>query len=204
MSRLYVAGSLWPELPDHRALGSLRSALWRLHSASLVTTELHTGAISLSRRASVDYRHAIALAQRLIDGSATVSDEGLVVPLLTHDLLPDWYDDWIATERDRFRQLRLHALEAVAIRLSRERRYSDALQAALHAVAAEPLRETAHRAVIEVHVAEGNLAEAVLQYERYRNVLVGELGIRPSFGIDDLVRSAQPPNTIGAPKSHHR
>lgn len=194
LARMYVAGSLWPDLPDHRALGSLRSALWRLHAADLAVIEAHIGAIGLSRRAHVDYRLAIELAHQLVGGSAPDSEVDSVIALLTEDLLPDWYDDWIAHERERFRQLRLHALEAVAIRLARAGRYSDALQAALHAVAAEPLRETAHRAVIEVHVAEGNLGEAMLHYQRYRNTLVGELGIRPSFGVDDVVRRAQRPD----------
>jgi DNA-binding SARP family transcriptional activator len=62
-----------------------------------------------------------------------------------------------------------------------------ALQAGLTAVSAEPLRESAHRRVVEVHLAEGNPAEALRQYQSYRQLLRAELGLIPSPAIRSLV-----------------
>jgi pentatricopeptide repeat protein len=55
-----------------------------------------------------------------------------------------------------------------------------AIEAGLSAVAAAPHRESAHRALIRAYVKEGNLSEAVGQYDRCRRIFVEELGIEPS------------------------
>jgi DNA-binding SARP family transcriptional activator len=48
------------------------------------------------------------------------------------------------------------------------------------AIRLEPLRETAHRTLVEIHLAEGNLSEACRQFERYQRLLREELGVEPS------------------------
>ena len=63
-------------------------------------------------------------------------------------MLPACYDDWVLVQRDRFRQLRLHALEALCERLTASGRYGEAIDAGLAAVCAEPLRESSHRVLI--------------------------------------------------------
>ncbi len=72
------------------------------------------------------------------------------------------------------------------MRDSRELRTS---YAGLAAVSAEPLRESAHRALIAVHLHEANYGEAVRQYERCRTMLREELGISPSPRLRDLLRA---------------
>ena len=57
------------------------------------------------------------------------------------DLLPGWYDDWVVFERERLRQRLLHALEMLSLRLVRQGRFGEAVEAAL-LVHAEPLRES--------------------------------------------------------------
>jgi Bacterial transcriptional activator domain. len=57
----------------------------------------------------------------------------------------------------------------------------------LAAVSGEPLRESAHRQLIEVHLAEGNRVEALRQYEAYRQLMRDELGLGPSPHIVNLV-----------------
>ena len=112
------------------------------------------------------------------------------VPVLSADLLPDWYDDWLIVERERVRQRRLHALEAACRSLTAAGRYADALDAGLAAIAVEPLRETSHTVVIEAHLAEGNLIEASRQYELLRDMVRQHLGTHPSARVRDLLRDA--------------
>jgi DNA-binding SARP family transcriptional activator len=104
------------------------------------------------------------------------------------DLLPTWDDDWLLIERERIRQLRIHALDALSACLTAAGRYNDGVAAGLASVEAEPLRETAHRAVIMAHLAEGNCSEAIRQYETYRALLARELGLGPSPELAKLIR----------------
>jgi DNA-binding SARP family transcriptional activator len=107
------------------------------------------------------------------------------------ELLPAWYDDWVLLERERLRQLRLHALEVLADKLVCERRYGEAVQAAYAAVRTEPLRESAHRAVVRVHMTEGNIVEAARAYAAYRDMLDHELGVAPTTQMEELMSSVR-------------
>jgi DNA-binding SARP family transcriptional activator len=122
--------------------------------------------------------------------------------LLAGELLPDWYDEWVLFERERLRELRLHALEALATRLSAAHRWGAAMDAALAAVAADPLRESAHRAVIETHLAEGNCCEAIRHYVLFRNLLRRRIGIEPSVEIGQLLSDLPIPSSRISASSH--
>jgi DNA-binding SARP family transcriptional activator len=185
VQRSYVAGTLWTDSPEQRAHANLRSALWRVRRfGPLVRT---TGSrLLLDPRVALDVRTADELALRaLVDPRPETLDLGLLVT--TGDLLPDWYDDWVDFARERHRQLRLRTLDAIAERLADRGHLQLALAAALAAVASEPLRESAHRAVIRVHLAEGNAGEAIRQYRLYRRLLGDRLGLAPSAQIQGLI-----------------
>jgi DNA-binding SARP family transcriptional activator len=72
-------------------------------------------------------------------------------------------------------------------------RYGEAVQAAYGAVRADPLRESAHRAVVRVHLAEGNLGEAVHAYDSFRTRLADELGVTPTPQMSQLLCRVVPP-----------
>jgi DNA-binding SARP family transcriptional activator len=193
VSRAFVAGTLWPETPTFRANANLRSALWRVQRSCGRLIEASTQYLGLSSNVVVDVRSAASLANRVLDRLAPLRDEDLDTAVrlnLSSDLLPDWYDEWVLVEREQFRQLRLHALEALCQRLTSARRYGEAVDAGLAAVRSEPLRETAHRVLIQAHLAEGNQWEAVRQYRLCRRLLLSELGIEPSAEVRELLRSA--------------
>jgi DNA-binding SARP family transcriptional activator len=185
--RVYVAGSLWPESEQRHAAGSLRAALFRLGRPHAFV-ELTRGHVELCREMSVDVRDSIALCHRLLDHSLTFVPDDTDDVRLSRDLLPDWSDDWLIVEREHFRQLRLHALESLSERLTVLGRFPQAIASGLGAVAAEPLRESAHRALIKAHIAEGNHGEAARQYCFFRHLLHEELGVEPSNAMKDLVR----------------
>ena len=185
--RPFVAGSLWLDSPEDRAAGSLRSALWRLNRRHRFI-ETNGERLHLAADVAVDVDAASAQAHRLLDPteSGCPSPQGL---LLSRDLLPDWYDDWVAVERERFRQLRVHALERLCDRLVEANRFGEAIEAGLAAMKSEPLRESAHRALVRAHLAEGNRNEALTQYRRFRALLNDELGLEPSPEMEELVAS---------------
>jgi hypothetical protein len=116
LTRVHVAGMLWIDVSEARSCGNLRSALWRIRQRCgplVQTTPTH---VSLARELMVDVDAVVASTRRVLDDD-TVSEAELDTACAPGALLPDWYDDWLEPERERLRQLRLHALEAAAERL---------------------------------------------------------------------------------------
>lgn len=198
--RPYLAGSLWPEVDDRRALACLRSTLWRIRrsSADLVLAHGDTVALRSHVLVDADTLSDVARAQRRpaadhrpdVPGHRGTDELDELLARLGRELLPGWYDDWVELERERFRQMRLHALEVVAERRCLEGRYGPALDAALQAVGMEPLRETAQMAVVRIHIAEGNVSEAVRAHGRYSVQLREELGVAPPRHMTELIERA--------------
>ena len=189
MTRSHIAGSLWPESTDEQAGSSLRSAVSRL-DATRQAVDVTAVDLGLSDGLVVDVHHSRALARRLIDRDVAEADidiSALAVTALSDDLLPGWYDDWAVIAAEDWRQLRLHALEAIAGRLTAAGRLAEASSAALAAVRAEPLRETSRAALIRVHMAAGNQSNALGEFERYRVLLHAELGIEPTQQLRQLL-----------------
>jgi DNA-binding SARP family transcriptional activator len=188
--RQAVAGTLWPIATEIQASSSLRSALARLGREARDAVAATARDLGLSEDVTVDLWDAQALARRLLAprGSSDPPEPGAeAIPTLSADLLPDWYDDWALVEAEDWRQLRLHALEALADRLTARGEYADAASAALAAVRAEPLRESPRAALIRVHIAEGNPSEALREFARYGDLLMLELGVEPTQRLRALV-----------------
>jgi DNA-binding SARP family transcriptional activator len=185
IARVVVAGTLWGDVPEEQALASLRTTMWRCNRTVRGLVAVEQTRLALASRVGVDVTELVHNAAVVLDGAR---DGGRGLPVLRPmELLPGWYDDWVIFERERLRQLRLHALEAAVGLLVTTGQYAAALECALAAVRAEPLRESAHRAVITVHLAEHNVAEAVREYQKFRRLTVDELGIEPSEDLARLV-----------------
>jgi DNA-binding SARP family transcriptional activator len=176
-----LAAVLWPGHVDREALTRLRTVLWKVPAAvrdALVCVDAD----------SVGLRPGAVVDVHALDGDAGSAPEAA---LLRHgELLPGWSQEWVLVERERHRQLRLHALEDRSAACRREGRHAEALRFALAAVAHEPLRESARRRLVEVHLAEGNAAAALAEYDAFRALLDAELGLPPTSALRDLVHEA--------------
>jgi DNA-binding SARP family transcriptional activator len=189
VDRRYAAGCLWPLGNDIRAAGNLRSALWRLNKADIHVLSTNKQSLALREDVLVDAHLVSSWAARLLADTASPGDlEVLPWGIDALDLLPGWYDEWVLIERERIRQRLLHGLEALSRQLTRLGRGPEAVEAALTAVSAEPLRESAQRALIEAHMAEGNWIEGRRSFEAYRQLLDRELAAEPDPELAALVR----------------
>jgi len=189
VSRQYIISRLWPDTPETRAAGNLRSALWRIRSKKLSIIACNGDRIALAPDIMVDVSEIVDVAMKL----AHQDNEQLTLDLDSHwfqgELLPDWYDDWIMLERERLHQICLHALETIANSLFRIGRYGQAIDAALMAVAADPFRESAHLILIKTYLSEGNRRQAIEHYKHFSELMDRELQIAPSQELQDLVLS---------------
>jgi DNA-binding SARP family transcriptional activator len=194
VARHRVAGVLWPEVPEPRALASLRSTIWKLKRNADPIVEVRDDRLGIAPSVVVDTDDFSDRSLRIID-DAPLDLRGLRTASFGAELLPDWYDDWVVFERERLRQLALHALEALSRRYLAAEQYAKAIEAAVVAVSLEPLRESAHTCLIDAHLAEGNLSEALGRFRAYTRLLEGELGVAPSDRLidrlDEHVRRAR-------------
>jgi DNA-binding SARP family transcriptional activator len=186
LQRASVAGALWTDSSEDHAAANLRSALWRLRRPGVDLVDVDARRIQLAKDVAVDVREISAFARRLINPTQDCDLNDIDAMAFDGDVLPDWYEDWVMLERERFRQMRLHALEAVCERYTRAGRFAQAVDAGLAAVRGEPLRESANRCLIKAFVAEGNRLEARRQFERFRELLQRELGIVLSTQMEAL------------------
>jgi DNA-binding SARP family transcriptional activator len=195
-SRQQVAGTLWPESSDDHAGASLRAAVARLQGPARQAVTVTARDLRLAEGVVVDVHRSRSLARRLIDPESPLSEEDIgreAVASLSDALLPGWHDDWVVLAAEDWHQLRVHALEVVADRLTTADRLAEAGAAALAAVRAEPLRETARAALIRVHMAEGDPSGARGEFERYRVLLQAELGLEPTSRLRRLLDNADRP-----------
>jgi len=193
-TRTYVARTLWPEATTARANANLRSSLWRALRTGYRVIDASAQEMALATNINVDIHDAVTSAHRLLDKTCLCEDilTRQTRDDLSADLLPEWSDnEWVLIEQEQYHQLRLYALEAMAKRLTMVGRHGEAVAAGLAAVRAEPLRESAHRALIDAHLAAGNRGAAQHQYEQCRRVLLDELGLEPS----DSLRHVLPHST---------
>ena len=187
LPRAYVAGRLWPEASQERASGNLRSALWRLRRQAGDVADADASSVGIAAQLTVDVAEVCVAARCLCSADSECPGLDTDPGVFAQQLLPGWYDDWVVVERERLYQVGLHALEALADRLSRQHRFSAAIEAALTAIRLDSLRESAHRVAIRIHLAEDNPSEALRRYHSYRRHLRAELGLEPSPRMRHLV-----------------
>jgi DNA-binding SARP family transcriptional activator len=190
VERSVVAGTIWGEVGDSRANGNLRSTLWRLRKAAPDLVHECQGRLAIDHEVSVDHRDVAAWADRLLRGAATDADLDRRISPVDMELLPGHYDDWVVFERERLRQRLLHAVESLALAQASRGRFGDAIESAMVAIAADPMRESAHRVAVQCHLAEHNLVEAHREQLSYVRMMRHELGVLPSDEFMDLVPSS--------------
>ncbi|GAA0316789.1 hypothetical protein GCM10010302_64850 [Streptomyces polychromogenes] len=200
VSRSVLAGTLWPDVTEEHAHGSLRTALWRLRRGSHPLVDSSGETLSLRAEVTVDVRAFVRAALDVVHADDAGVPAGPELGLLfAGDLLPGWGEEWVVFERERLRQLRLHGLEALSARLVRRGHHALALDAALTCVGIDPLRESAHRAAVAVHLAEHNTVEAVRQYRAFRHLARTELGVEPSAEFTAMLPRAPYPRRAREP-----
>lgn len=187
VSRPRLAESLWPHLDTQGAIASLRSTLSRLRATTPHLIAPGAGEVTIADGVSVDVWEREDLVVQVIEGGDRGAHRDAAIDQLTMELLPGWHDDWVMFERDRLREISMHVIEAQAAALADDRQFACAIATVYEAIRLDPLRESAVRMLIEIHLAEGNRAQAARCYLEFRERLIAALRIEPSDEMRALI-----------------
>jgi DNA-binding SARP family transcriptional activator len=181
--RTSLAADLWPGVPTDAAVRLLADAAAAVDVPELFADDDENGPLALAADVEVDLADALGLVRAMPDIPTSHDPD---ISLLSADILPGWTAPWIAVERERFRQLRLHALEERSLRLTSAARYAEAVAIAKSAVQTAPSRESARRVLIEAYLGQGDIAAAVAEFDDYQELLRSSVGGPASTGLEAL------------------
>jgi DNA-binding SARP family transcriptional activator len=184
-SRAKLATLLWSDSSDAQARASLRQAVLVLRkSLDLGEDELIAGAgetIELaSECADVDVRNF----ERLLDEGSPAALES-AAQLYSGDLLEALetrepaFDDWLAVRRRQLRERAIGAMSHLLTVHAESGQIERAVDVALRLLALDPLQESVHRTLMQLHAKQGRHPSALRQFQLCRDVLARELGTQP-------------------------
>jgi DNA-binding SARP family transcriptional activator len=156
-SRPHLSDVPWGDVPEGQAAANPRSGLAPpRRGGSEPLDECGSTTVRLAEDIWVDIR----AARSRLCGTEPRGPESEPFDL---DVFPASGEDRLIMEQERYRRLRLPALDQLCTPRYPAGRFVAGLRAGLAAVSAEPLRDSAHRRVVKAHLAEGNPAEALRQ-----------------------------------------
>jgi TolB-like protein len=201
-SRDKLAGLLWSDRGDSQARESLKQAVFKLRrsldrvqpSPLLADREF---VILDGEAVTVD----VAEFEQLID-EGTMEALTRAAALYRGDLLDGLdlrdaaFDEWLLMEKQRLRDLAREALAKLIVWHMSGGAHDQAAAVARRLLAIDPLREAAHRSLMQIYSGQGQTALALKQYQLCCDALQSELGVRPEAETERLYQSIREKRTI--------
>ncbi|RZT86496.1 DNA-binding SARP family transcriptional activator [Pseudonocardia sediminis] len=178
-----LAADLWPGVNPSAAARLLDEAVAAVDVPGLLTGD-DQGRLALCDDVAVDLSDAMLLIRAL---SGIRVEHRPDLELLESDILPSWTASWIAVERERFRQLRLSAMESLSAGLTAADQHDDAIAVARRVVAAAPSRERSRRVLVEAMLAGGDVSGAMAEYTEFQELLRSSIGATTDSELDRLL-----------------
>jgi DNA-binding SARP family transcriptional activator len=189
LTRSFVSQALWLESTESHADGNLRHALWRIGKVEPSLIEKSSGHLALGSMVDVDLHKSTTLARRLQSDPESVDESKLREGMLVEDLLPDWHEEWVLHEQQLYRQLRLHALESMCLRLGRLHGTAGPSRAGLPRSGWGAPRGAGQPGFDASVSRRRNVSEALRQFRSFETLLQEELGVAPSQGFRQAFES---------------
>jgi class 3 adenylate cyclase/DNA-binding SARP family transcriptional activator len=211
VERAWLAGLLWPDRPTSEALALLRRELTDLrHALGPEGGRLHSPA---ARMLCLDLAGADVDLLAFDEAIERGAPEALAaaVRLYRGPLLEGCAEEWVFQERQVREQAYLSSLETLAAQALERGEPAEAEGWLRRAVAADPLRESAQRALMQVLAAGGNYAAVLQTYRQFREHLHQELNAEPDpetkalfeqLRQDARLRASLPPRPLTSSPHH--
>lgn len=204
--RELLRGMLWGDLDEERSSANLRTALYLLRRslAAAGTPDLLQVRRDAVRVAGPGYTVDAALFEEaawagLRKEPPSVDQLVTAAGLYRGDFLEDLDCEWCLTERRRLADLHAAVLRTLVDRLASLNLIEAATSYATRWLEVDPLDETAHRAMMRLYAATGQVDRVLDQYRQCRDVLAQELGIAPAQATARLLAELVPAGADALP-----
>ncbi len=194
-SRSALAELLWSDFPEQRARKNLRDLLatlrplassWllithtnvRFSPANMPECDLHPFLDTVQQRAPQVEQLASALQQYEGEFLAGFYVRKAAV-----------FEEWAALQREYLHQQAIAGLEKLVDQYSSGGQLEAGLQVAARLLSLDPWRESSHRRMMQLYAVKGEVSSALRQYERCRDLLAVELGIKPAHETTALAEA---------------
>ncbi|MGB3713725.1 MAG: AAA family ATPase [Candidatus Promineifilaceae bacterium] len=196
LRRELVAGLLWPDIEEDKARSRLRYAIWQLRKA-FGDEYLLADKIELAFNTESDYWLDVdAILGSVLEDRPLLELQN-ALGVYGGDLLPGFYDDWIALERDRLQASYGSGMELLLVRLVDEGRWWEVVDWAERWISRGHSPEVAYRALMVAHNQMGDVSSALMAYKRCQEALEDQLAVEPSAEtkqIFELISAGEKPD----------
>lgn len=195
-TRSHLAGLLWSNCPEKKALDNLRFALWNWTEV-LGTPVFEADRVAVAWRAPPDVVLDTDEFTRLLQsGKSAINCAHThrhlrvwqrLAELYRGDLLAGFelpndvlFNEWLERERTRLREYALDALYRLAQFYLAQHRWFDAIHTLRRLLQFDPWREEAHRLLMLALARNGQRTAALAQFATCKQMLATEFGIPPT------------------------
>jgi len=190
LTREKLINLLWSDRGEAQARSSLRQALAALRRdlGDVQPPPLTIDGDTVTLDGSAVSTDVAAFEE--LAASASVEELRRAANLYEGDLLDGLavrdpaFDDWLAFERSRLREVAIGALTRLMAHLNA----AEAITTGQRLVALDPLREASHQALMHAYAAQGQFEQAIRQHHYCRDTLRRELDVAPSAEIESPYR----------------
>ena len=204
-AREKLAALIWGDSTDEQARNSLRNALSTLRRQTdddLLLVDRETAQITPRFPLWIDAVEFKRQAEALLATPTSTLDE-IDLKLYRGDLLADFYDDWISSEREQYRLLHQDVLLRLTQIARAQSEYARAIEYAQMILQRDAANERAHQHLMFAQLARGNRAAALKQYDECVRALETELAVEPmpeTKALYEWIRQASPEGKPLEPK----
>lgn len=177
---------MWPDASTEELDIKFKNTLYRLRSA--VGKQVILLAEGMYRfNPMLEYAFDVEIFLTSIQRAAESDDPRQKIKHLSHaiqqysgDYLPEVDDYWAIPDREKYRQMYIDALYAIANLYFEREIYKSALRYCHQALEEDNANEEVHRLAMKIHAVTGNKAEIIRQYEACRLELEEKYDVEPS------------------------
>lgn len=201
--RELLAGALWSEKRDEAARYRLRHTLWDLRRTlgdRLIQSDQSESWLALDSGVLVDVVEFQRISRKLGVNTSRYEPTGTdaaelhaLVDLYGGELLQGIsvrdapiFEEWLLAERERLELMFQEALWCLAQAQRSVGAQEDAAHTLNRLIESDPLRERSYRALMGLHLSQGDRAAALRVYKQCVDTLAGEMGISPSPDTERL------------------